>query len=513
MPSVNTIKKVASSLFRTPPKLRFYFAYFYKYAKVHPRRMLFESFNGKSISDSSYAVLQEMMRQGLAEDYEVFYATNNPRRDQAFVDANKLPVTLVNINSRRYTYVLATAKYLLGNVAFPAYFIRKPEQVYIQTWHGTPLKTLGKQMRCGMQSMFLGQHNFLQANMITFPNNFTRDVIMRDYNLDQLYAGKIVMVGYPRNAVFLQDSGDESKKDHDPDAYTTFAYMPTWRGTSSAHVNTTEYAEQMSSILSKIDASLTNSQRMYVNFHTMVASKIELGTYEHIFPFPTTVNTYDFLAQMDVLITDYSSVLFDFALTKRPIALFCYDEETYVADRGMYLSLDELPFPVLSTVDELCDWIQEGRYAISDDAYGAFHKRFLKYDSPDNARDVLSLLLGHVPEDLDIHDCKSNAQRHWNIVDAPRWATNEDLDRVFAAANRCDDLIVINQRTFGEAQSIHMYERYLDYTFVFTTHSTPATLCELVAMLFSRRKRQAMANRELDRLLGIERGTQHVSEC
>jgi CDP-glycerol glycerophosphotransferase (TagB/SpsB family) len=180
---VDNAKKAAAKLLQTPPKLKYYFAYYYKYAKVHADRMLFESFNGKSISDSAFAVLQEMMEQGIAGDYEIFYATNDVDRDRSFVEQNHLPVKLVDINSRMYPYVLATAKYLLGNVCFPAYFIRKPEQTYVQTWHGTPLKTLGKQMRRGMQSMFLAQHNFLQASWITFPNDFTRDAMMRDYNL------------------------------------------------------------------------------------------------------------------------------------------------------------------------------------------------------------------------------------------------------------------------------------------------------------------------------------------
>ena len=69
----------------------------------------------------------------------------------------------------------------------------------MQTWHGTPLKTLGKQMRMGIESMYNVQHNFLQADYLTQPNAFTRDVILRDYNLEPLYTGKVVMAGYPRN--------------------------------------------------------------------------------------------------------------------------------------------------------------------------------------------------------------------------------------------------------------------------------------------------------------------------
>ena len=127
--------------------------------------------------------------------------------------------------------------------------MRRDEQTYVQTWHGTPLKTLGKQMRLGMESMVNVQHNFLQANWLTFPNDFTRDVIMRDYNLDQLYTGKVAMVGYPRNTVFLTGSDPSIRTRYDLEGYTTYAYMPTWRGKSNHSVEIGLYADALSTML------------------------------------------------------------------------------------------------------------------------------------------------------------------------------------------------------------------------------------------------------------------------
>lgn len=494
-------KNLAVKLTQTAPKVKFYYGYFIQHCKVNPKRILMESFHGKSISDSSYAVLQEMIRQGIAGDYEIYYASDNPQRDTPIVENNHLPIKLVDVESRRYAYVLATSKYLLNNSSFPLWFIRRPEQVYVQTWHGTPLKTLGKEMRLGIESMVNVQHNFLQANWLTFPNDFTRDVIMRDYNLDQLYTGKVAMVGYPRNAVFLQGGSDEVRAANDLDGYTCFAYMPTWRGTSNHSVDVSGYAREVNKTLKKLDAALADDQKLFVNFHTMVAKQIKLGSYEHIFPFPADVGTYDFLVHMDALITDYSSVMFDYALTGKPVILFTYDKEQYLSDRGMYFSIDELPFVQVSTTAELCDCLRDGTYHLSDEGLAELHERFLKYDSPDNARLVLELLLNDNPPDVPVIDYAHNLDHAWNVVEIERQKSRQDLNAIFLSSDRENDLVVLNRAGFGEVKSAHLYDNYRDYTFLFTKREVPRTPFEEIARHFSSSVEHKIEQRERARNL------------
>ena len=84
---------------------------------------------------------------------------------------------------------------------------------------------------------------------------------------------------------------------------------------------------------------------------------VALKSFKHIKRFPSNYETYDFLNICDVLVTDYSSVFFDFACTRKKIVLFPYDKEEYLQDRGMYFSMDELPFPqvvdIVSLLEEL----------------------------------------------------------------------------------------------------------------------------------------------------------------
>ena len=195
-----------------PPKMKFFFAYFYKFFKIKSNTILVESFHGSNVSDSGLAMVREILKS-YPDKYKIYYGTIDKKLHSKFIEDIGLDVELIDVNSYRYTKILATSEFLINNSSFPVYFVKRDEQKYIQTWHGTPLKTLGKDMRLGIESMYNVQHNFLQADYITFPNDFTRDVMMDCYNLNPLYTGKVVMAGYPRNEIFFDtQSGVELKK-------------------------------------------------------------------------------------------------------------------------------------------------------------------------------------------------------------------------------------------------------------------------------------------------------------
>lgn len=293
-----------------------------------------------------------------------------------------------------YLKVLATAKYLVNNSSFPVYFIKKEEQVYLQTWHGTTLKTLGKQMSKGIESMYNVQHNFLQATYLMHPNEFTKDAIMRDYNPEKLYTGKVALSGYPRNSIFLdKEKAVEVRKKLGYEDKTLYAYMPTWRGTSNHSVNMTGYGREVSEMMSYLDKNLKDNQILFVNFHPILKNTVKLGNYKHIKPFPAEVDKYEFLNCVDALITDYSSVFFDFSVTRKPIILYIYDYDKYMQDRGMYMDIKELPCMKLHKIEELSEWLSTEK--ILEESYddNEYCDKFIKYDSLDAPKKMLDLVL------------------------------------------------------------------------------------------------------------------------
>lgn len=142
-----------------------------------------------------------MMRE-LAKDptFTIYYTSKKELMGEhrKILDAYGLNrVQLIPLGSRKYQKILATSRYLVNNVSFPTYFIRREGQVYLNTWHGTPLKTLGKKMAMGIQDMSNMQRNFLHSSYLLHPNRYTMDHMMEDYNLNHLYTGKVILSRVP----------------------------------------------------------------------------------------------------------------------------------------------------------------------------------------------------------------------------------------------------------------------------------------------------------------------------
>ncbi len=481
------------------------YAWYYKHAKIQKNQVLFESFHGKDLSDSPFYILQAFLKMPEAASCRIYFSTNCPQEHQKAVEELHLPVKLVSITSCRYAKVLATSRYLINNSSFPAYFIRRKGQTYLQTWHGTPLKTLGRKMRFGIESMYNVQHNFLQANYVMFPNDFTRDVIMDDYHLKRLYTGSVVMNGYPRNSVFCDPaSGEEVRKALGNESYTTFAYMPTWRGQSNHDIQKDSYMREMEQLLAYLDENLKEQQKLYVNFHPILEKQIDPGTYKHIFPFPQGIDKYVFLNSVDALITDYSSVFFDFSITGKPIILFLYDFEQYLHDRGMYFDIRQLPFRIVYHREQLKDCLvrEQFRHDNYDSAIN-YKKAFLSYDAPDTAEKMAELIFHGNTGDLSLIDYSDNRQQRRHVFYPNAVSNLPKLRAVLASVPSEADIVVFEKRYFNPDLSSYLYDHDRDaYDYIFITNSLPQTFLEEIFQKFRPAVRKKLHSREIHRCFG-----------
>lgn len=475
---IKKILRYISRLFEKTPKRKFYYGKYYKHCRVKENVILIESFHGSTISDSSLALAREIIRSYPGK-YKIYYGTDNKKAHSKVIEELDLDVKLIDVTTFKYTKILATAKYLINNSSFPVYFIKKPEQVYLQTWHGTPLKTLGKKMRLGIESMYNVQHNFLQADYITFPNDFTRDVMMEDYNLSELYTGKVVMAGYPRNEIFFRSSdGEKLKKELGLEGKTVYAYMPTWRGTSNHDVNTAAYESRVKEIFSLLDKRLGKNQVLFVNFHPILRDSISLKKYKHIKQFPHGVDNYSFLNCADALITDYSSVFFDYSLTRKPIILFMYDYDEYMHDRGMYMDVATLPFRKIYDEEELADVLSSESFLTDSYKDTQYFKSFFKYDREDISRQLLKLLFTGDSGDLEIKDYAFNKEKRLRVIHPEIVSSLAQLNTV--AANADDSTVVCFEKKWfkGDVGPL-LYDNYNDaFKYVIITMTTPRTYLE-----------------------------------
>lgn len=313
--------------------------------------VLFEAFDGKVVGDSPL---------------EIFYALKIERPDLEFFWSVKPGVsapagaTALRYGSREWLKVLASAKYLVNNSAFPWYFKKVSGQVYLQTWHGTPLKRLVRDIEAGkVSTQYLSTMRKESAawDFLVSPSAYASTCFKSAfaYPLGN-GTGKLLEVGYPRNDRLSASADkrvqirDRVRKQLGVKLETQLVlYAPTWRDTSRNAVGTLQ-------TVNYIDAATklpTGFQLMYRG-HSMTLdahnSKTANGAID-VTDYPDITELY---LAADVLITDYSSVMFDFAVTGKPMIFLTPDIEKYVADRGFYFDfVSEAPGPICRKTAEV----------------------------------------------------------------------------------------------------------------------------------------------------------------
>lgn len=352
------------------------------YNSILEKNIFFESQKGNDINGSMFYLIKEIRSDSKYDSYVVNVAVSKNRIEEfkkKFAFYNISNYNLLVINSSQYIKHLARDKYLFTDTSFPIYFKKRKEQVYLNTWHGVPLKYLGRSVMYDFYNISNVMKNFLIADYILYPNEFMKDAMIKDYMLD-IRKNKILMLGYPRSSVFFSKVKRNDKQ--------RIAYMPTWRGTMT-NIGGNNYISTLEEILFDIDKSLNDNQEFYINLHPFLKGKLNISKYDNIKLFPKEYETYDFLNKCDVLVTDYSSIFFDFVNTNKKIILFTYDKESYLKDRGMYLDINDFPFSKVSNVSELIEEINDKRIV----KYDKFLKEYCSYDSKDVSKKILSLVL------------------------------------------------------------------------------------------------------------------------
>ena len=330
-----------------------------KYVKKLPiddHRIVLESQQGKEFGGNIYYIAKELLLNKDYASFQVDICVQKEKIDsaRAFYEAKGLSgIHFIETNTKKYYQAMASAKYLISDNTFLPYFIKKEGQIYLNTWHGTPLKSLGKSIQNDMHNIGNTQKNFVYSDYLLYPNSYTRDHMIEDYMLEDLCHNTYLMDGYPRNTAFFDE---ETKKEiiekYSLKGMQVIAYMPTWRGTLSNKSNPIIEAN-LQYILGEFEENAKEDQIVYVNLHPIESASVDFSAYTKVKLFPKEYETYEFLNVADVLITDYSSVFFDFLNTRKKIILYTYDRADYLSSRGIYRSLDAFPFPIVDSMAEV----------------------------------------------------------------------------------------------------------------------------------------------------------------
>lgn len=270
-------------------------------------------------------------------------------------------VKFVEYQSTAYFAALATSEFLVNNATFPWQFVKRSEQTYINTWHGTPLKKMGYDVDGGGPDTRNIVRNFVQADYLVAANDAMVDMYLRSYKMANIFKGTIVADGYPRVDRQIDDptSRQVARTELESsgvamDERGIILFAPTWKGKS--FYSPANDAEQLLDAARELESQIDATKyRVLLKVHQVVfkAAKGLPGISEYLVPndIPTNV----MLGMTDILVTDYSSIYVDFLATNRPVFFFLPQAERYEQDRGSYITPEELPGPVATSVPRLAE--------------------------------------------------------------------------------------------------------------------------------------------------------------
>ena len=297
--------------------------------------ILFESFQGKVIGDNPYAIFQEVLSRN--PSFELLFTTGSKTKAPEGAKG-------VRHGSIAWLKALASSKVLINNTNFPGYFRKRPGQVYIQTWHGTPLKRLGRDIvdvvPTGSYLRMMDREASYWDYLVS-PSAYCSEIFPSTFG----YKGTILETGYPRNDILINQA---SKRDlirrslGIADGQKVVLYAPTWRDSQRT---ATGNWKPVNFLPGSLGDNATVLFRGHTNTHSAHTAQIARGTID--------VTNYKNVAELylaaDVLVTDYSSSMFDFSVTGKPIIFLAPDFDDYVAKRGFYFDFEQLaPGPILT---------------------------------------------------------------------------------------------------------------------------------------------------------------------
>lgn len=400
-----TEKKEGTPLIRQKVKRVVKFNKWYPYLFNRVGRMkrkdiiVFESFFGRNYSDNPKAIYEYMKEHN--QGYKLVWNVNE--MNLAYFKENNIPYIV------RFSFkgilTMARAKYWVVNTRIPLWLKKPEETTLIQTWHGTPLKKLGVDIEnITMPGVTTQQYHgqvtkdSSKWNKMISPNRYSTDIFKSAFQIEER---QMINSGYPRNDILVNESENVSKRKSIiskldiPTDKKIILYAPTWRDNEFKKID--HYTTDLKLDLERLKEEFCNDVVILIRAHYLIANELDLSAYDG---FAYDVSNYQDIQELylvsDMLITDYSSVFFDYAILKRPMIFFAYDLDDYgEAIRGFYFDYrTEAPGPVITTNDEVIIEIKKQLEGTEMHAnYPAFIEKYCQWEHGNATEKVVSIML------------------------------------------------------------------------------------------------------------------------
>ena len=371
--------------------------------KPDPHVILFCSYHGKSASCSPRAIYDRLLTLEAYRDFRCIWAVEDPAR---YDDLARNPRTeLVVFGSPAFEQAMARSGYWIFNSTLPEHISPKAGQVYLQCWHGTPLKRLGYDITGegnAMNSLREIHRKYrLEGEKVDFflsPSPFASACFRSAWQLERWGKGDAILeVGYPRNDALVNAPADAGAAIRSrlgiPAGKRVILYAPTFR--DDQHISGQGYACDPAIDFAMLRQALGQDYVILFRAHYLVASRFDFAAWDgFVLDVSGEAEINELYLAADLLLTDYSSTMFDFAVLRRPILFYMYDLEQYRDRlRGFYFDLNELPGPILTRPDQLPGAIRESEHFRWDEGWEAFRRRFAPLEDGRAAERVIEAVI------------------------------------------------------------------------------------------------------------------------
>ncbi len=361
----------------------FWYLEYRRKGKIKKNTVLLESTHGRTFNGHLYYLAKELIKY---DNLKINIVIRDPEELKEYLKDKGFPndIGIIKHLSKEYCELLATSEYLINDTSFWPFFNKRSGQKYFNIWHGTPLKTLGKDMEV-LVDVANVQRNFYMADKLIVSNEYTKNILVDSYNLTGIYSGDVVVAPSPRNSIlFDQNARGKMREKYAPNDEKIVVYMPTWRGTVGK-VNHDD--QKLIADLMSLSKGLDKGTKLYVKLHPFQRSN-DLDGIPNIFDYPENEELYEFLSGADILITDYSSIMYDFINTNQKVILYPYDKEEYYGTRGAYEDIEDYTFPIVYNTDELLSELNNN----TPTDMNVMKERFTYKDNLHGAEEVVSYL-------------------------------------------------------------------------------------------------------------------------
>lgn len=372
--------------------------------KIDDHLVLFETFMGRQYGDNPRAIYERMLADPRFDGFRYVWVLMDPEKKNRF--SQLAGVETADRGDRNYYDLVASAKYVITNSNLDYGITKREGQIFLQTWHGTPLKKL----RCDIEAEHGNAINSIQEirmrndldavryDYFLSPSPFATEKFTSAFDLKKLGKEDIIIeTGYPRNDLLYNYTEEEVAATRAqlniPEGKKVILYAPTFR--DNRH-DGGGYVYDLHLDMDRLQREFGDEYVMLFRVHYFVANSFDFSRYED---FVRNVSGLDDISPLytiaDILITDYSSVFFDYANLRRPMIFYMYDKKDYAGDiRGFYLSLDELPGPIVTTEDDLCREIRVASIEPWKEKYDRFNEKYNPLDDGHASERVIDILFG-----------------------------------------------------------------------------------------------------------------------